>query len=68
LGDVLVESEVDDTWLDCGPSVFDVQRHDLLQSMEPDDDDIIGERSAGESGACAPGDEGDLFVGEKSNH
>jgi hypothetical protein len=36
--------------------------------MQPDDYDVIGERSAGESGACTAWDEGDLFVGEETNY
>ncbi len=65
--DVLVEPEIHDAGLDRGAAVFDVEREDLLEAVEPDDDDVVGERSAGQSGAGASRDEWESFIGQQSH-
>jgi hypothetical protein len=65
---VLVESEVDDTRLDGRPPVFDIQGDDFLQPVQTDDDDIVRECPAGQSGTRAARDEGDPFFGQQPNH
>src|SRR4051812_34419202 len=36
--------------------------------MDTDDDDVVGESAAGETGASAPGDEWHTFIREQPNH
>jgi hypothetical protein len=43
---VLVELEVYDAGLDGRAAICDIEGDDPLETMEPDDDDVIGERSA----------------------
>ena len=44
--DVLVESEVHDPGLNGGATVLDIERDDLLETVESDDDDVICERAS----------------------
>ena len=64
---VLVESEVHYARLDCGAAVLDVERDDLLESMESDDDDVVGERATRQTSAGSARNEGKSLVGEQSH-
>ena len=52
--DVLVESKVDHSRLDCRATILDVERDYLLQAMQSDDDDVVRQGASQTSLVPAP--------------
>ena len=65
--DVFVEPEIHDSWLDGGAPVFDIERDDLLESMQPDDDDVVGKRSSRQPRSGTARHKREALLGKKSN-
>jgi hypothetical protein len=65
--DVFVEPKIHDAWLYGGPAVFDIERDDLLESMQPDNDDVLGQRSPRQTRSGAARHERKALLGKKSN-
>ena len=66
--DVFVEPEIHDAWLDGGAPVFDIERDDLLESMQPDDDDVVGKRSSRQPRSRTARHKREALLGKKSNN
>src|SRR5438128_1868773 len=65
--DVFVEPKIHDAWLDGGAAVFDVERDDLLESMQPDNNDVVGESSSRQPRSGTARHKREALLGKKSN-
>jgi hypothetical protein len=64
---VAIQLEIHDAGLDDRASIFDVDRNDFLETMQSDDNDVVCERSPGQTSAGAARYERHVELSEESD-